>query len=62
MTDAIKKAIIRGARFGLNIPELALNFCMNKDKISHKEYLSFCRWTKTHNEFYYWLRDRLYRD
>lgn len=59
MNHKIKMAIVRAARYGFNIPEIALNFCMNKSKITHKEYLAFCRWAKTHEEFYYWLRNRI---
>lgn len=60
MTGSTRKAIIRGARHGFNIIELALYFTCHKDKITHKDYLSFCNWAKTHDNFYYWLVNKTY--
>lgn len=59
MSVAIKKAIIRGARYGFNIPELAIYFTFHKDKITHNDYLGFCKWAKGNENFYYWLRKKL---
>lgn len=55
----VRKAIIRAARYGMNIPELAIYFCMNKQHVTHSEYIAFCNWTKEKDSFYYWLRRRL---
>lgn len=60
MDIKIKKAIIRAAKHGLNIMEIALCFCLHKDKVTYKNYLAFCEWAKSNEEFYYWLVGRLY--
>lgn len=57
--NKIKNTIIQAAELGLNIPELALVFCFNKNKISYKEYDAFCIWIDKNASFYYWLRSRL---
>ena len=59
MDSKIKKAIVRAAGHGFNIPELGLYFCNSKDKVSYKEYRSFVDWAKGKADFYYWLRSRL---
>lgn len=59
MRKHIRNAIINGAKVGLNIPELALYFCSNKDKVTHKDYMAFCSWAKSNEKFFYWLRSRL---
>lgn len=60
MNDFIKRTIIKSAWIGYNIPELALEFCCHKDKITHEEYLAFCNWAKKNENFYYWLKKRLH--
>lgn len=59
MNKEVKKAVVRAARYGMTIVETALWFCMNKDKISQKQYYAFCDWIKENERFYYWLRARL---
>lgn len=60
MSLSVRKAIVRAASYGMNIPEIAVYFCTHKDKITHHEYLEFCDWAKKKDDFYYWLRHRLY--
>lgn len=59
MGDSVRKAIIRAAQNGMNVIELALYFTCHKDKVTHEQYLLFCRWVKRNENFYYWLRCRL---
>ena len=62
MGESVRKAIIKAAAYGFNIPEIALNFCMNKHRLSHSQYLAFCDWAKKNEGFYYWLVARVRKE
>lgn len=59
MNKKIKQAVVRAASYGFDIPGICVNFCLNKDKITHSEYIDFCNWAKQNYGFYYWLANRL---
>lgn len=59
MGAEVKKAVVRAARYGFTVPEMAVHFAMHKDRLTHKQYLAFCHWVNGNEEFYYWLRGRL---
>lgn len=62
MGKNVRKAIVRAAVLRLNIPEIALNFCINKHHLSHSQYLAFCTWAKKNEDFYYWLVNRVAKE
>lgn len=60
MNSKIKTVIIKAAKDGFNLPELALYLCGNRRIVANSgEYLQFIKWAEQNERFYYWLRSRL---